>query len=130
MRTDFFKLTYVIRLFRLRRHQRPQLLDTIAFDVKQSRALRRVEPLVQAGPEVIAAKVFLLEVKLRKRVRAVDDRFDSLRARHLAHCFHRCYLARDVHLVGHQYQPRATGNSLFKSSHDFIQVFGRDGYLD
>ena len=75
---DLFKLANVVALFRLRRHQRPKLLDLVALHIKQARSFRRVEPLVQTRPKVVAAEIFLFEVKLRKRMRAVDDRFDSL----------------------------------------------------
>src|SRR5262245_7779163 len=84
VRSDLFKLANVTSLLSLRRHQRPELLDLVALDVKQSGSFRRIKPLVQTRAEVIATEILLLEIKLRVRMRAIDDRLDSLCARHVA----------------------------------------------
>ena len=85
-------------------HQRPELFNLVALDVEQSGALGRVKPFVQAGAEVIATQIFLLEIKLGEGVRAVDDRFDPFGARHLADCFHGRDLSGDVDLMRDQNQ--------------------------
>src|ERR671938_691058 len=99
MRSNLFKLANVVILFRLGCHQGPELLDLFASDVKQAGSFRSVEPLMQACPEVITAKIFLLEIKLRKRMSAVDNRFDSFCARQPADRFDRRDLACDVYLM-------------------------------
>src|ERR1044072_998441 len=99
VRADLFKFTNVVRLRCLRCHQRPQLLALVALHKKQSAAFRGVEPFGQTRAEVIAAEIFLFEVKLRIRVRAVNASLDSFRARHFTNRFHWSDLARDIHLM-------------------------------
>src|SRR5689334_5049227 len=126
VRSDLFKLANVTSLLRLSRHQRPELLDLVALDVKQSGSFRRVEPLVQARPEVIATEILLLKIKLRVRMRSVDDRLDALRAGQVADLFHGCNLAGDVHLVRNEDQFRSTRDSFLERRGDLAEVLGRN----
>ena len=81
---------------------------------------------MQARAEVVTTKIFLFEIKLAKRMRAIDDRFDPFCAGHIAHCFHRSYLASDVHLMRHQDEARAIGYSFFEGGGDLIEVLRRE----
>ncbi len=120
VRADFLKLAYVSRLLWLGGHQRPQFLNLVAFHVKHSCSLGRVEPLMQAGAKVIAAEVLLLEIKLSKRMGTVDDRLNSFRAGHVAHCFHRCDLPRKVYLMGDKNKFGSMGDSSFGRGRDVV----------
>src|SRR4030095_372977 len=107
-------------------HQRPDLFNLVALDVKQASALRRVKPFVQTGAEIVAGEILLLEVKLRKRMRAVNDSFDTSRTRHFANRFHRSDLASDVDLMRHQNKSCAVGYSLLKRRQNLVQVLWRN----
>src|SRR5882672_3901078 len=66
MRADLFELANVRLLLFFGSEQRPDLGDFVALHIKQSRSLRRIEPFVQAGAEVVAVQVRLFEIELRK----------------------------------------------------------------
>src|SRR5687767_10867106 len=110
MCADLFKLANVVILFCLRGHERPKLLDLVAFHIEQARSLRGIKPFMQARTKVVAAKVFVLEVKLRKRMSTVNDSLDSLCARHIANRFHWRDLAGDVHLMRNEDELRSICN--------------------
>src|SRR5688572_11087991 len=84
---------------------------------------------MQAGAEVVAAEIFLFEVKLGERMGAIDDGFDSFRARHFADSFHGRDLARDVYLVRHQDQFRSVCDSTLEGSRDLVEVLWWDRNL-
>src|SRR5215510_12459589 len=84
---------------------------------------------MKAGAEVVAAQVFLFEVKLRIRMRAVNNGFNSLCSRHLANSLNRSDLASDVYLVGDQNQFSTWSDSFLKSGSDLIQVLRWNGNL-
>jgi hypothetical protein len=85
---------------------------------------------VQAGAKVIATKVFLFEIQLRKRMRAVHDRLDASRARHFADGFHRRDLTGDVDLMRYQDQPGAVGDPFFERRGNLFEVLRRNRNLD
>src|SRR4030095_2601178 len=114
MRANLFKLSYVGSLVRLGRHQRPNLGNLVTFYIKQTGSFWRVEPFMQTGAEVITAQVFLLEIKLRKRVSSIDDGLNSACARHVANSLYRSNLSCDVDLMRHQDEPRTVCHSTFK----------------
>ncbi len=81
---------------------------------------------MQARAEVVAAEIFLFEIKLRERVRAVDDRFDSHCARHFANGFHGRDLARDVYLVRHENQLGSARDAFLERRRDLVEIFRWD----
>src|SRR6185369_17702548 len=83
---------------------------------------RRVKPLVKTRTKIVAAEIFLFEVKLRIRMCAVNNRLDSLCARHFADRFHRRDLTRDVYLMRNENKFRSTRDSFFESRRDLVQV--------
>jgi len=66
MRTDFFKLSYVVFIAVFRSHQCPDLRYLIFFDVQHARAFRRVKPFVQRSSKIITLQIVTFEIKLRK----------------------------------------------------------------
>src|SRR5215831_6039168 len=99
MRADLFKLADVALLLVFGREQRPNLRNLVALHVKQAGALRRVQPLMQRGAKVIAVEILLFEIKLRERVRAVDDGFHAVLPGHLTYSLYRGDLAGKIYLV-------------------------------
>ena len=85
---------------------------------------------MEAGAEVIATEILLLEIELGKGMSAVDDRLDPFRARHFADGFHRRDLAGNVDLMRHQDQPGAIRDSFRERGCDLVEVLRRDGNLD
>src|SRR5215510_937447 len=66
---DFFKLSDVGGLRLVCRHQRPHFLDLVPLHIEKSRTLRGVQPFMEAGPEVIAIQIALLEGEMAERMR-------------------------------------------------------------
>src|SRR5438128_4300619 len=130
MRADLFELANVRLLLFFGGKQRPYLRDFFAPDVKKSGTLRRVQPLVQAGSEVVAVQIRLLEIKLRKRMRAVDDGLNAARPRHFTDGLHGRDLAGDVHLVRDLNQPRARGDGSLERRGNLVDVLGRNRDFD
>src|SRR5581483_3222340 len=130
MRTNLFELADVGFLFVFRGEQRPNLRDLVALDVEQSRAFRRVQPFVQTRSKVVAIEIRLLEIELRKRMRAIDNRFDTVTPRHLADGFDRSDLPGEIDLMSNLNQSRARRDRPFKGRGDFVDVLRRNRNLD
>src|ERR1051326_1371389 len=124
MRADLFEFANIAFLLVFGSKQGPDLGDLVTLNIKKSGPFRRVEPLVQRRAEVVAVQVFLFEIKLRERVRAVDDRFDAVTAGHLTYGFHRRDLAGDIYLMSNLNQARARRNGPFKRGGDLLDVLG------
>src|SRR5712691_5227285 len=122
MRADLFELADVALLLVFGSKQRPDLGDLFTPDVEHAGAFRCVQPLVQAGAKVIAVQVFLLEIKLGERMRAVDNGFDAPSARHFTDGFDRRDLAGDIDLMRDLNQTGARGNCPFKSAGNLLNV--------
>src|ERR1043165_1538868 len=114
VRADLFELANVGFLFVFGREQRPDLRDLVALDVEQARAFGRVKPLVQRSCEVVAIEIRLLEIELGKRMRAVDDRLDTVTSRHLADSFDRSNLSVGLNLRPVRISPRRRGEAASK----------------
>src|ERR1043165_3864181 len=130
VRADLFELANVGFLFVFGREQRPDLRDLVALDVEQARAFGRVKPLVQRSCEVVAIEIGLLEIELGKRMRAVDDRLDTVTSRHLADSFDRSNLSGEIDLMRDLNQPSARRDGALKSVGDFVDVLWRNRNLD
>src|SRR5712691_7962358 len=130
MRANLFKLANVGRLLTFGSHQRPELFYLIALDVEHACAFWRVKPLVQTRAEIVALQIVSFEIKLAKRMRAVNNRFDSFSAGHLTNGFDGSDLTRDVDLMRNQNQARAIGYSFFKCRGNFIKVLRRNRNLN
>src|SRR5438045_6927899 len=89
-----------------------------------------MQPLMQAGAEVIATEILLSKIKLREGMRAVHNSLDSFGTSHLAHRFHGSDLTGDVDLVRDQDQARFIGNSFFKCRSDLIEILWRNRNLN
>ena len=94
-----FELANVRGLFCFGRHQGPEFFNLLSLNIKQAAAFGRIEPLVKGSPKIITTEVFLFEVKLSERVGAIDNRFNSLGARHVTDSLYRRDLTGDVYLV-------------------------------
>ena len=86
---DLFELADAVVLLAARSHQRPSVFDPRLPHVKKTGAHRRECPLVQAHAVVIAVEIGDLERKLAEGVRAVHNRDDAPRLRHVADAPHR-----------------------------------------
>ena len=80
--------------------------------------------------EVIAIQIRLLEIELRERMRAVDDRFHAVPPGHLTDGFHRRDLPGDVDLMRDLNQTRARRDGAFEGRGDLLDVLWRNRNLD
>src|SRR5215469_1800661 len=85
---------------------------------------------MKTGTEIIATEITLPEIKLRKRMRAIDDGFNVTATRKVAHCFHRCDLTGDVDHVRNENQASAISNSFFERCGDLAEAFRRNWNLN
>ena len=85
---------------------------------------------MKRGAEIIATQVRLFEIELGEGMRAIDNRFDATRPRHLADSFDRRDLAGDINLVRNLNQTRARRDGAFERRRDFVDVLWRDRDLD
>src|ERR1044072_724197 len=122
MRANLFELTDVAFLLVLGREQRPNLGNLVALHEQQAGPFGRIKPFVQRRAEVVAVEIFLLEIKLRERMRAIDDGLDAMTPGHLADSFNRRDLAGDVDLMSDLNQLRAWRDRSFKGRSDLFDV--------
>src|SRR5215207_10383699 len=114
----------------LRGEERPDPGDLVTPDVEHPRPLRRVQPLVQRGAEVVAIQIVALELELREGVRAVDNRLGAAPPRQLADVADGRDLPRQVNRVRDEDEPRARSEAGLVGGRDLRRVFRRDGNTD
>src|SRR5215207_5732699 len=110
--------------------ERPDLRYLLLLHVEHPRPLRRVQPLVQRGAEVVAAEVVALEAELGEGVRAVDNRLGAAPPRQLADVADGRDLSRQVDHVRDEDEPRARSKPRLVGGRYLRRVFRRDGNLD
>src|SRR5450756_1930516 len=99
MSADLLVLPDVVVLSRSRGHERPEILLLVLPHVQESSAHRGEQPLVKTRSVIVALEIVALERKVRERVRAIHEHFDSQRARHLHDLPHRHDLPCEVRHV-------------------------------
>src|SRR5437762_905991 len=122
MRANLFELADVAFLFIFSREQRPNPRNFVALDVKQAGAFGRVKPLMQRSREVITIEIRLLEIKLRERMRAIDDRLNAVPPRHLTDRFDRSDLPREIDLMSNLNQPSTRCDRALEGRGDLFDV--------
>src|SRR5262245_38448534 len=121
MRTDFLKLAYIVPVLFFGSHQRPEVRDFRFTNIKETCAVRRAQPFVQARAVVIAIQILMAVWKMSERMRAVDDRLDATCARHPANLFDRKNLSGEIRDMAEMNDPGPRRNIILEELDELIR---------
>src|SRR5437764_12088403 len=78
----------------------------------------------------MAIEMRVLEIKLRERMRAIDDRLNPMPSRHLTDRFDRSDLPGEIDLMRNLDQPSTRCDRTLERRGDLLDVLWRNGNLD